>query len=326
MSPFFAPRHWNYGPLSFDRTHTATLFYTYELPSPGRVLQWRPIGLVADHWAISGVTRMSSGGPFTPGLTTTDGQDITGTPSEYARLVDLYPNNPPALRFGRPKLYTFGNVGVGSLRGCPVSTTGTCRFTGAFPSPSGFPANSASRELQYVQSHPIFRSFHGRDIQSGRPAGRPSLSDSHGSAQLAQDSTRDPRKLVIDFRTRSTTQNLNSRFRPSQVFQLFVESDKRCVVVASQRQKVSVGHLFGSPENRLEFLAGNPQVVKEVTRGRRAKHRRSSPLAAPQASDGLFAAGLTAGFDDKHMKPSCVSAQVAQRGLYSPPAFRMATA
>ena len=72
--------------------------------------------MVADGWALSGVTRMSTGGPFTPGLTTTDGQDITGTPSEYARLVDLYPNNPPVLRFGRPKLYTFGNVGVGSLR------------------------------------------------------------------------------------------------------------------------------------------------------------------------------------------------------------------
>jgi hypothetical protein len=116
VSPFFAPRSRNYGPLSFDRSQVVSVFYTYTLPKPGEALRFRPLSLMADHWEISGVTRMSTGGPFTPGMTTTDGQDITGTPSEYARPLVINPTADPAHRFGRPPLDSFGNTGVGVLR------------------------------------------------------------------------------------------------------------------------------------------------------------------------------------------------------------------
>jgi Carboxypeptidase regulatory-like domain/TonB-dependent Receptor Plug Domain len=116
VSPFFAPRSRNYGPLSYDRAHVVAVSYTYTLPKPGQVLHWRPAGVVTDNWEISGITRMSSGGPFTPGFTTTDGQDITGTPSEYPRLMVANPKADAVNRFGRPPLDSFGNVGVGSLR------------------------------------------------------------------------------------------------------------------------------------------------------------------------------------------------------------------
>lgn len=116
VSPFFAPRSRNYGPLSFDRSQVASIFYTYTLPQPGAALQFRPLSLVADHWEISGITRVSSGGPFSPGMTTTDGQDITGTPSEYARPLVIDPSADPVHRFGRPPLDNFGNTGTGVLR------------------------------------------------------------------------------------------------------------------------------------------------------------------------------------------------------------------
>jgi len=115
VSPFFAPRSRNYGPLSFDRSQVAAVFYAYALPQPGRALNFRPLSVVADHWEISGVTRMSTGGPFTPGFTTVDGQDITGTPSEYPRPLVINPTATPTQRFGRPPLDSFGNTGVGVL-------------------------------------------------------------------------------------------------------------------------------------------------------------------------------------------------------------------
>jgi hypothetical protein len=65
---------------------------------------------------MAGISRFSTGGPFTPGLSTVDGQDITGTPSEGARLVVVAPSARPRERFGRPPRGSFGNVGVGVLR------------------------------------------------------------------------------------------------------------------------------------------------------------------------------------------------------------------
>ena len=74
------------------------------------------LGLVTDGWEMAGISRFTTGGAFTPGLSTVDGQDITGTPSENARLYVLNPDAPPLERFGRPARGTFGNVGVGVLR------------------------------------------------------------------------------------------------------------------------------------------------------------------------------------------------------------------
>ncbi len=116
VSPFFAPRERNYGPLPTDMTHVLTVQYTWKLPKFGKQLGWRAAKAVTDGWEISGTSRFSSGAPFTPGFTTADGQDITGTPSESARMNLADPEADPLYRFGRPSRGSFGNAGVGILR------------------------------------------------------------------------------------------------------------------------------------------------------------------------------------------------------------------
>jgi hypothetical protein len=72
--------------------------------------------VVSDHWEISGVVRMASGAPFTPGISTIDGANFTGTPSETARPDVVNPQADPVKRFGRPALGSFGNTGSNVLR------------------------------------------------------------------------------------------------------------------------------------------------------------------------------------------------------------------
>jgi hypothetical protein len=119
VSPFFAPRVRNYGPLTYDLTHVASLRYTWLLPNVGKRLGNGVARLLVrpltDGWEMAGISRFSTGGAFTPGLSTVDGQDITGTPSESARPDVFDPAAPAKQRFARPARGTFGNVGVGVL-------------------------------------------------------------------------------------------------------------------------------------------------------------------------------------------------------------------
>ncbi|MCX6633719.1 MAG: hypothetical protein NT090_01275, partial [Acidobacteria bacterium] len=91
VNPFFDPRHFNYGPLDYDRTRTASIRYNWTLPRPGRRTHIRALGIVADGWQVSGITRISSGAPFTPGFALVSSQDTTGTASQGARIVVLDP-------------------------------------------------------------------------------------------------------------------------------------------------------------------------------------------------------------------------------------------
>jgi hypothetical protein len=127
ISPYFAPRRWNYGPLEFDRPHVLVLHYIYDLPKVGSRLQLRPARWVLNDWQIAGITSFISGTPFTPTFSTADGADITGS-SEGARIVvsgdpylpkgerDFF-RNFRTEAFQRPAQRTFGNAGVGILRG-----------------------------------------------------------------------------------------------------------------------------------------------------------------------------------------------------------------
>jgi hypothetical protein len=117
ISPFLPARFWNYGPLTFDRSHIFALHYNWELPKPGRKWNVAIVKILADGWELAGITRIQSGAPFTPGFTTVDGQDITGTPSASARTVVLDSSAPAVNRFGRPARGTLGNAGAGVLRG-----------------------------------------------------------------------------------------------------------------------------------------------------------------------------------------------------------------
>jgi hypothetical protein len=62
----------------------------------------------------------------------------------------------------------------------------------------------------------------------------------------------DPDQPVADLWKLSANQDLNSGFRLREIFQLLVKCDESCVVVARQRQKISIGHLFVA-ENLLEI-------------------------------------------------------------------------
>jgi hypothetical protein len=127
ITPYFDPRERNYGLLDFDRTHVLVLHYIYELPKLGSRIGLAPARWILDDWQIAGITSFISGSPFTPGFSTVDGQDITGS-SEGPRItVTGDPHLPKAERdffrnfrtemFERTPLGQFGNAGVGLLRG-----------------------------------------------------------------------------------------------------------------------------------------------------------------------------------------------------------------
>jgi hypothetical protein len=107
--------------------------YSYDLPKPGKALNFKPLGILTDGWTLSGITSYSSGSPFTPSFTTTNGLDITGSASEGARINvvgDPYasvPEGTPGLPHGRiyfnpavfaePAVGTIGNAGVNIMYG-----------------------------------------------------------------------------------------------------------------------------------------------------------------------------------------------------------------
>jgi hypothetical protein len=111
------PRNYDYGPLSYDRTHVLSVSYTYMLPKPGRRLGSRAMATITDGWQISGITRAQSGAPFTPGWTFVSGStNMTGTPTQNAAISVLDPSAPPLTRFRPPSRATVGDAGVGILR------------------------------------------------------------------------------------------------------------------------------------------------------------------------------------------------------------------
>jgi hypothetical protein len=127
LSPYFSSRTRNYGPLSFDRTSVLVINYMYDLPKVGSRLGFKPAGWVLDNWQISGITSFISGSPFTPGFSTVDGEDITGS-AEGARITVVgdprldkgertYYHNFKTDVFRRTPSRSFGNAGLGMLRG-----------------------------------------------------------------------------------------------------------------------------------------------------------------------------------------------------------------
>jgi len=57
VSPYFTDKFRNYGPSYQPTPHVVAINYIYELPNPGQKLNFKPLGWVADHWAISGITQ-----------------------------------------------------------------------------------------------------------------------------------------------------------------------------------------------------------------------------------------------------------------------------
>lgn len=127
VSPYFSMRRRNYGLLSYDATHALVINYTYELPN--LAARWHNgfLNQVFGYWQLSGITTFQSGFPFTPGFSTSDRVDLTGS-SEGARITVLGDPKLPKDQwtfdrtfrtemFARTAKGDFGNAGIGLLRG-----------------------------------------------------------------------------------------------------------------------------------------------------------------------------------------------------------------
>ena len=60
VSPYFTDKFRNYGPSYQPTPHVLAVNYIYEIPNPGQITHIRPLGWVADHWVISGITQWRS--------------------------------------------------------------------------------------------------------------------------------------------------------------------------------------------------------------------------------------------------------------------------
>lgn len=122
VDPFLNPRSRNYGPAGFDRRQVFTTSFYYNLPKLGKKTGFKPLGWAADNWEISGVARMLTGAPITPGYSLITGiTGPTGTPSAGARLQVVNPTGPLATRFGPPP----EPAGQASLTNAPWSVAST---------------------------------------------------------------------------------------------------------------------------------------------------------------------------------------------------------
>lgn len=126
ISPLVNARVWNYGLAGFDRTHIVNLNYVWDIPA----IRWSnsTARMLINGWQISGITSFVSGEPLGIGYTTTTAVDITGTPSQGARIVVL--DNPVLPKrertfsrnfrtdvFRLPERGTIGNAAKTLIRG-----------------------------------------------------------------------------------------------------------------------------------------------------------------------------------------------------------------
>lgn len=124
----------NWGPAGSDRRHLGSLYYAYDLPKIGNLLLHnRVLGAITDGWNVSGITSYATGSPFTPGFSTTNNVDFTGSPTSGARIDvvgDPYKDIPagtPGLphgityfnqaAFSVPAIGSVGNAGVNIMYG-----------------------------------------------------------------------------------------------------------------------------------------------------------------------------------------------------------------
>ena len=71
-------RYWNYGPGGYDRTHTLTGNWVWDLPKASRLWDNPVVKWVLDNWQFSGICAFVSGAPQGVSLSLADGADLTG--------------------------------------------------------------------------------------------------------------------------------------------------------------------------------------------------------------------------------------------------------
>jgi len=126
VSTLVPVRVWNYGLASYDRTHVVKLNWLWDVPAlPVRGRLWDRL---VNHWQVSGIASFVSGAPLGVGFSTTVAMDITGSPTDGARIkVTGNPVLPKSQRtfsrnfrtevFALPEIGTIGNAAKTLLRG-----------------------------------------------------------------------------------------------------------------------------------------------------------------------------------------------------------------
>ena len=159
-------RVWNYGLASWDRTHNFKLDWLWNLPK----VPWRQpvVKMALNDWQLSGITSFMSGAPVNVGFSTTTGIDLTGTPSQGARIYQTgnavlpkgertFSRNFRTDVFGLPAKGTVGNAATYQLRGPGTNNWDVAIF-------KDFPIREAMRlqyrlELYNAFNHTQFSSF-----------------------------------------------------------------------------------------------------------------------------------------------------------------------
>ena len=125
---------YNYGPTGQDRRRVLNFNYTANFRNPASSCMLRCSELSRTIGSSRGITTMSTGSPFTPGLSTNPTVDITGSSSLGARIQVIgqgqasgpganhiannvgQPTYFNTAAFGEPAVGTIGNAGVNILR------------------------------------------------------------------------------------------------------------------------------------------------------------------------------------------------------------------
>lgn len=126
LSTFIKARTYAYAVSTLDRTHVLKVNWLWDIPSPKSV--WKPAGAVLSQWQLSGIVSCVSGTPTGVGFSQVNAADITGSPTDNARIVVTgNPVLPKGERtfdrnfrtdvFQLPARGTFGNSARTILRG-----------------------------------------------------------------------------------------------------------------------------------------------------------------------------------------------------------------
>jgi hypothetical protein len=137
ISTLISPRVWNYGLASFDRTHVLKINYLWSIPgSPWGAPVARAI---LNGWQLSGISSFVSGQPLGVGFSLVQATDITGSPTDGARIFVLSnPILPKSERtfsrnfgtevFRVPAIGTFGNAARTLIRGPGINNWDAALF------------------------------------------------------------------------------------------------------------------------------------------------------------------------------------------------------
>ncbi len=132
-------RIWNYGKAGFDRTHIVKVSFIWDLPKLSRLWRHEVVRQLFDGWQVSGIGSLVSGAPLGVTFTQTGTTNITGSPTDGARVVVIAdPRLPRGERtfsrnfnteaFAPPQVGTIGNAAKDLFRGPGINNWDTSMF------------------------------------------------------------------------------------------------------------------------------------------------------------------------------------------------------